>query len=354
MSTKWVVTAASERIVLDQKRQGETTFTVTNPSGSADRAVFDVVPAEDADSDWFSVEDPQRLVRPGASVAYLMKVAVPAGAPPGSFGVQARVYSVDSAPEESSVLSPRVVLEVPEPAPEQPKRFPWWLVLVAAGVAVVLLIVVGWLVFRGGDDEAPPPAPGEVSMPDLNGLSEQRALATLAELGLTVRPIRYRHILDATDTVVRQSVTPGTVVDLSTVVDLEVAVSLSPPGITGPPGVAIMVPGDAPPIPTLEWESPASVRSWRVFLFLEECRLVVAPVATEIDAPCQFPAEATASVPAEAPTLTPELTFNPIVIPVGTTYHSGWVQWQVAAVDDFGTAGPTSEFGYFRVSPRQP
>src|SRR5262245_38013157 len=184
MSTEWVVTTAAERIALDGEKRGETTFTVTNPSRRADRAVFEVVPGDGADRNWFSVEDPQRLVRGNASVAYLMKVAIGTSAPPGNYAVQARVYSADSAPEESSVLSGRVMLEVkPEPKPEK-KKLPWWWLVVAALVAIVL-VVVGVLVFSGG--------PEMVAVPDVSKKTEAEATAALRAAGLVPGKVVHQH-----------------------------------------------------------------------------------------------------------------------------------------------------------------
>ncbi|MGH9245618.1 MAG: hypothetical protein ACRD29_15135 [Acidimicrobiales bacterium] len=148
MATAWVVTVPSVKVDLDAAGRGEITFTVANPGPVQDRAVFDLV-LEGADRSWFAVDEPQRTVQPGMSVAYLVKVAVPAGTPAGSFAVQGRVYSADTAPEESSALSNRVAIDVePTAAPERAK--PWWLIPV--GVAVVLVVgVAAYLVLK--DDE---------------------------------------------------------------------------------------------------------------------------------------------------------------------------------------------------------
>lgn len=154
MTTEWVITAAAERVELDAHNRGETTFTVTNPASAPDRVVFEAVAGGGADGTWFTVEEPQRLVTGGGSVSYLVRIAVPAGAAPGSYSLQGRAYSADTAPEESSRLSGRVALEARPTV--RPAR-PWWPYAVAAGLAVVVLGTVGWLLLRPGD--APPPAP---------------------------------------------------------------------------------------------------------------------------------------------------------------------------------------------------
>jgi hypothetical protein len=360
MSTKWVVTAAAERVTLDQTRTGETTFTVTNPDGVADRVVFDPVAGDGAEPDWFIVDEPQRLVRGGASVSYLMKVAIPAESPPGTYAVQGRVYSADSAPEESSVLSPRVMLEVPAPPEPTKRRWPWWWWLVAAGLVLVLLIGVGVLVFGGGgDDQTAPPTPAadpqgeEVVMPDLLGMSERDALRTLSELGLTVRPIRYRHDPERADQVVAQSIDPDSAVSAEAVVDLEVAVALTAPAVTAPTGVPVIEP-DAE-TPTLEWDAGASpARRWQVSWSREQC-FFRSPVlftgpSRAVEA-CRFP-EADGLALADTTSFTPELSFTAPMFAYSQTgdFHTGWVRWQVAPLDDFGVPGPASEPAYFRVA----
>lgn len=360
MSTKWVVTTAAERIDLGEKRTGEITFTVNNPNGRADRVMFDPVVSEQADESWFTVEEPQRLVRAGASVPYVMKVAVPATAPPGEYAVQARVYSADSAPEESSVLSPRVMLAVPAPPEPVKRKWPWWWWLVAAGLVLVLLIGIGVLVFGGGGDDegsptptaAPVPQAGEVVMPDLLGESERDALRALAELGITVRPIKYRHDPERADQVLAQSPEPGSATSSDAVVDLEVAVELVAPTITSQAGVLMLEPGAE--IPTLEWESgQPQVRHWQVTWSREQCYFrspVLYNNPVNVISACSFPADGIEL--ADTPSLTPELTIPAPVFgyAVKGDLYSGWVQWQVAAQDDFGTVGPASEPAYFRVA----
>jgi hypothetical protein len=112
MGTDWVIASASERLMIDDRRQAEATFTVTNAGRRSNRAIFDVIPGDGADKSWFHVEDPQRLVQPAASVAYLVGIAVPDGTQPGSYSLQGMVHSADSAPEESSATSARVNFEV--------------------------------------------------------------------------------------------------------------------------------------------------------------------------------------------------------------------------------------------------
>src|SRR5690606_18438431 len=129
--------------------------------------------------------EPQRLVRGGASVSYPVKVVVPAEVAPGTYRMQGVVYSADSAPEESSVLSPRVVLEVPAGEAKPSRRWPWWW-FVVAGLVVVLVLVIALVATRGG--EAPPgaqptPTPTATAPPVSEQLGIMPAVVGLTEAG---------------------------------------------------------------------------------------------------------------------------------------------------------------------------
>ncbi len=150
MTTEWVVAAGAERLSLATSGTteapgpsvGELTFTVTNPGPVEDRVVFEIVPGDGAKRPWFTVDEPQRPVPGGQSVTFLIKVSIPAGEPAGPFWVQGRVYSSDTAPEESSRISGRVTGEIA--ATKIKKSKPWWLLAVAA-LVVIVIGVVGWL-----------------------------------------------------------------------------------------------------------------------------------------------------------------------------------------------------------------
>jgi hypothetical protein len=286
MSTEWVITTAAERITLDAAGKGETTLTVTNPGRRADRAVFDVVVGGGADPAWFSVEDPQRLVRPNASTPYLIKVAVPVGAKPGSYAVQGRVFSADEAPEESSVLSPRVLLEVPvPPAPPQKKR-PWWIWVVAALVALVLATVI-WLIVPTGDQAHPTdpqssasgdpsptvsaaPPPGYEVVPSVLGMKLPAAELALVNRGFKLGRVTYKVVAGATGTVSFQSTQPVYTMVKGSPIDLDVSV---PPLVLVTmvsPAANAHLPKTA--VPRLEWKSPEPyVSRWMVQVLYERC-----------------------------------------------------------------------------------
>lgn len=145
MTTELTITAATERVNLDAQNRAEVAFTVTNTGSRPSQVVFETVPGDGADGGWFSVDEPQRRIQAGASVSYLVRIAVPAGAAAAGYTLQGRAYPADAAPEESSRLSNRVAFDV---APSAKPAKPWWPYAVAAALVLVALGVVGWLLFR--------------------------------------------------------------------------------------------------------------------------------------------------------------------------------------------------------------
>lgn len=174
MSTPWQIAPGVERIDVS-KGATEVTFTVGNPGPVDDRAVLDIVCSDNAKRSWFTVGEPRRLVPHGGSVTFTVAVA-PTDAPPGAYWMAGRVYSADSAPEETAVLSNRVTFDVA--APDGGGGIPlWkWLVPVLAMVAVVVGVVL-FLVLRDDDEET-------VAVPEVRGSSLNSANQVLIQAGL--------------------------------------------------------------------------------------------------------------------------------------------------------------------------
>lgn len=368
MATKWVVTTPSDHIELDEAQQGQTTFTVTNPTARVDRVVFDIVAGDGADSSWFSVDEPQRRVPPSGSVSYLMKTSIPPTAKAGSYAVQGRVYSADSAPEEDSVLSSRLAVTIKTKAAPEKKKFPWWIVAIA-GLVVVVVVVVGFLIFNGSTQQ--------VTAPDVTHETEAQAKTNLGVFGLTVGNIRHKQ--DATaDSVLYQSVPGGSKVDKGTAVDLVVTSALVAPTLTAPAANGAVALKDVSPqitpVPTsgpkptasptatptsttvastastdvLTWtDADKFVTRWQVTIEQQTCvyntpfRLQACfflnPIVIQVDKP----------------------SYTPILVPTGQAPNAAAAavqvtltpqfQWQVAAIDDFGNTGPASPWSPFGV-----
>src|SRR5215207_2945186 len=98
----WIIRAAADRVELDAARQASITFTVTNSGPVDDRAVLDVVPGGNADSSWVALGERQRSIPHGASLPFQVTLTIPERAQPGTSWIQGRVYSADTAPEETS------------------------------------------------------------------------------------------------------------------------------------------------------------------------------------------------------------------------------------------------------------
>lgn len=341
MSTKWVVTTAAERVALDDAKQGGTTFTVTNPGRTADRVVFEPVPGTGSDPAWFTVEEPQRRVLPAASASFLLKVHVPDGAKPGTYEVQGRAYSADSAPEESSVLSGRVVFEVAAPPAPAKRRIPWWIIAIAAGLVVITVVTVTLVLTLGGGGTTAQPATtasatappsGPIPVPDLARLNETQAVFALKQAGLAAGTIKHRNDPAKADTVVEQSVAAAKTVAAGTPVDLVVAVRLAPPVLKTPPGSQVKV-ADGKVV----WEQPeAYVTRWVVSISVTVCGQFPLQPQTCRDLPMVY---ARADARSYAPSLRPAQT-----LPLGPTLVStnGVFAWTVQAVDDFGGLGPAA------------
>ncbi|MEV0272961.1 hypothetical protein AB0H43_29635 [Hamadaea sp. NPDC050747] len=164
MTTEWAVVPLAEQFTLNAENAGELKFSVTNPGVAADTVVFDVVPGDGAQRDWFSVDEPQRRVGPNESVEFLVKLKIPAGTPPARADVVGLAYSANTAPEESSRTSGRVAFEW-KPKEKPKPVWPW----IAAAVALVLLVgsVVTWLIVsnKGKPEVLPSSSPSASPTP---------------------------------------------------------------------------------------------------------------------------------------------------------------------------------------------
>ena len=338
MTTKWVVTTASERVALDETtRGGEATFMVTNQSPKSARAMFDIKTGAGVDESWFSVEDPQRPIRPAASVPYLVRIQVPQQVPPGQYEFEARVYPPDSAPEENFVLSRRVMLEVPKPPEPPKKKFPWWIV-VAAALLVLVIGVVTWIVWpSGGTPEATPSAspsptisaaPVELAaVPNVVGKPIDTASKALIDAGLAVGNLVY--INGAVTNVTDQSVPQGLKVPKGTRVNLYLVMPFSRPVITAPGASTSQPPGRWP---TITWTQPEPYAGkWQVVIQAERCTRTVTGGAETcgnyvgIDAFLVTAKEYAGAMP--------QLSY---AVPATGSRHTGWINVIVYPVDDRG------------------
>ena len=149
----WQIGESATALALDLQGRGEVTFTVTNASTAADRAVLTVHPLDGAADGWFTVTEPMRPVAAGASVVFPVGVAVPSSVAAGTYGVQGVAYSANTDPSETSATSKRVSVTVGAAAAPTSPRLPWW-AFAAIGAAVLLVVIVVGVLLLGGDDSA--------------------------------------------------------------------------------------------------------------------------------------------------------------------------------------------------------
>ena len=149
----WQIGESATALGLDPQGRGEVTFTVTNASTAADRAVLTVHPLDGAADGWFTVTEPMRPVAAGASVVFPVGVAVPSSVAAGTYGVQGVAYSANTDPSETSATSKRVSVTVGAAAAPTSPRLPWW-AFAAIGAAVLLVVIVVGVLLLGGDDSA--------------------------------------------------------------------------------------------------------------------------------------------------------------------------------------------------------
>ena len=308
-------TTAADRFDLDAERSAQTTFTVTNPSGTADRVVFEPVAGPGAEPGWITVDASLLLVVAAGFVLLLVRTTEPEGTKPGSYEARGRAYSADSAPEETSVLSGRVVFDVAAPPAPRKRTIPWWEYAAAAVLLVVVSVTVTLVATLGR-------GAGQATAPQLAGLSRTDAVAALQKAGLTVGTVRHKFDQSNIEQVLDQSVRADSSVPDGTAVDLVVGATLSPPVPVTKEG-ARLAQGEP-----LRWRQPeAWVTRWQADASISLCVNGVCYAAPVLRATVDGPEYL---VPVRVPYTVAELKV--------TVYTYG--EWSVAAVDDFGTVGP--------------
>jgi hypothetical protein len=219
----FTVTAAGQRVDLDAAGTAQAPFTVTNTGAQTLRARLLVKPSEPARAEWLSiVGESSRDFAPNASEQVVVQLDVPAATPPGSYSFRLDAVS-EAEPDEDFTEGPSVAFEVAAP-PQPKKKFPWWILAVVG--AVVLLIVIGVVVWLVTKDDGRRTSP----VPDVTGLSEPVARATLSGAGFTPAVRRVRVPLEALAGVVRgQDPPPQSQKPEGTVVTITVGVFLIRP-----------------------------------------------------------------------------------------------------------------------------
>jgi hypothetical protein len=178
MSNPFTITAATNTMRLDDTRQAQTTFTVFNNSGRSMRGRARISPQDPASEPWLTLAgEAERDLPIAGAQQYVVKLAVPPGAPAGSYPFRLDMVGTENPDEEFS-QGPTVTFEVPAPAPVK-KPFPIWIPIVAVVALLVVGGVIAFLVIR--------PDPEKAAAVSQTATAEAQAAANATSTALAVQ-----------------------------------------------------------------------------------------------------------------------------------------------------------------------
>jgi hypothetical protein len=362
--TAWAVEPSAEKVELHDNT-AEVTFTVKNQQATRQRVVFEFVPGDAVEPSWAAIDgERQRAVEANQSTQFKVTITAPAGTPVASYWFQARVYSADVAPEESSTLSNRVTFTVAQPTNVAKKAFPWWIVILAVAVVAVLAIG-GYLLTR---------PKGPATIPAVTGKTEDQAKSALKKAGFdSVKVVRVQSPQATVGTALGTTPEGGTEADRGDTISLRIAISLAAP--------AQIAPGD-----NSQFKATTTKVSiaWKDVPDAARYRLRVTAPSCSVTPPTSAPPPTTAPQPTPPPTPPPmiktdlsvgqeffidkkavfdnvfkicalsinsttniDLDDTSVELGVNTGGNEALVQWSVSALDDQGNEGPSSPIRQF-------
>lgn len=171
------ITPATFAVQLDAQGRGEVVYTVSNKSESPLRGRAVAVALGATQSAWLQVEgDAEHDFAVDGTHPYTVRVAVPAGNPPGQYDVRLLVASVAN-PQEEFTEGQTVSFELlpPDKAKKLTQPIQWLRVLLSAFLAAVIslaIITIGMFVIAGN----PPRASGASGNPVGTAIGEIIAL----------------------------------------------------------------------------------------------------------------------------------------------------------------------------------
>jgi uncharacterized membrane protein len=121
----FTITAASQKVTLDESGAAQVPFTVTNTSAQTLRGRLSTKPLEPAKSEWLSViGESVRDFPPNAAEQVIVQIRVPSGTPSSAYSFRLVAIS-ETAPDEDFTKGPDITFDV---VASTPKRRGWWLV----------------------------------------------------------------------------------------------------------------------------------------------------------------------------------------------------------------------------------
>ena len=129
VANSFVITTATNTVLLGGDRYGEAAFTVTNQTARAIRARSSLIALDPTQAPWLTLAGTaERDYPPGGTEQVSVAVAIPQGVPAGRYSFRLDVVSV-VLPDEDWAQGPVVAMEVPvstepvEPPPPEPAGY---------------------------------------------------------------------------------------------------------------------------------------------------------------------------------------------------------------------------------------
>lgn len=187
MARVFSITSATDTVKLDEKGNGELSFTVTNTTDRILKGRAVLVPLQQTKKEWLSLDKPEREFTVPGTQQFVVRVSVPSGSPAGKYTFRLDVVSVER-PDEDFAQGPVAAFTVaPSPPPAPTKPFPWWILIVVAAVVLIGGGLGLLLALRG------------TKVPKVVRLTEQDATKELqqANLKANVAPKKsYDHVVE--------------------------------------------------------------------------------------------------------------------------------------------------------------
>jgi hypothetical protein len=137
MSSPFAITAATNTVLLDSNRQGQTSFTVSNTTAHSIRGRAHIVAQQSTAGAWLTLlGETERDFPASGSQQYVVQITVPPGAPSGDYTFRLDVVDLAN-PDDDFSEGPTIKFVGPAPVPMK-KPFPWWMVAVAVGILILV------------------------------------------------------------------------------------------------------------------------------------------------------------------------------------------------------------------------
>jgi hypothetical protein len=137
MSSPFAITAATNIVLLDNNRQGQTSYTVSNTTNHALRGRAHIVAQQATAGSWLTLlGESERGFASSGSQQYVVQITVPPAAAAGDYTFRLDVVDLAN-PDDNFSEGPSVKFVVPAPVPVK-RPFPWWIIAVIIGILILV------------------------------------------------------------------------------------------------------------------------------------------------------------------------------------------------------------------------